>query len=275
MKTGTTVPYATRRINEHILRFTRLYDDLRGAKVNERWLADVEARDNIFPADRLPDLRQLIAASARRCPPAIVSRSSSSRPSARPSPRPAVSPTSRARCRRRCARCGIDVRVVMPLYAGHALERARARWRASCPCRCGGARRAARVRLGQAARQRRARSTSSSTTATSTARTSTARPAEGYPDNLERFTFLSRGALELCKALGFIPDVIHATTGRRRWCRSTSTPSSGCSRCTARRRVYSIHNLAYQGVFDGGAHVHHRPRARALQPERVRALRRR
>ena len=34
-------------------------------------------------------------------------------------------------------------------------------------------------------------------------------PAEGYPDNLERFTFLSRGSLELCKALGFIPDVIH------------------------------------------------------------------
>src|SRR5205814_1950768 len=34
-------------------------------------------------------------------------------------------------------------------------------------------------------------------------------PAEGYTDNLERFTFLSRGSLELCKALGFIPDVIH------------------------------------------------------------------
>ena len=30
-------------------------------------------------------------------------------------------------------------------------------------------------------------------------------PGEGYPDNLERFTFLSRGALELCKALGFMP----------------------------------------------------------------------
>ena len=34
-------------------------------------------------------------------------------------------------------------------------------------------------------------------------------PGEGYSDNLERFTFLSRGALEACKALGFIPDVIH------------------------------------------------------------------
>jgi 1,4-alpha-glucan branching enzyme len=49
MKTGTTVPYATRRINEHILQFNKLYDDVRSAKVSEPWLADVEARNNIFP----------------------------------------------------------------------------------------------------------------------------------------------------------------------------------------------------------------------------------
>src|SRR5262249_685215 len=35
-------------------------------------------------------------------------------------------------------------------------------------------------------------------------------PPEAYPDNLERFAFLSRAALELVKALGWIPDVIHA-----------------------------------------------------------------
>ena len=35
-------------------------------------------------------------------------------------------------------------------------------------------------------------------------------PLDPYPDNLERFAFLSRGALELVKALGWIPDVIHA-----------------------------------------------------------------
>jgi 1,4-alpha-glucan branching enzyme len=49
MKTGTTVPYATRRINEHILQFTRLYDDLRSAKVSEPFLSDLETRDNLFP----------------------------------------------------------------------------------------------------------------------------------------------------------------------------------------------------------------------------------
>jgi 1,4-alpha-glucan branching enzyme len=49
MRTGTTVPYATKRINQHILQFNKLYDDLRAAKVNEPWLSDVESRNNIFP----------------------------------------------------------------------------------------------------------------------------------------------------------------------------------------------------------------------------------
>jgi 1,4-alpha-glucan branching enzyme len=49
MSTGTTVPYATRRFNEHIIRFTRLYDDLKEGKVDERYLTTVESQDNIFP----------------------------------------------------------------------------------------------------------------------------------------------------------------------------------------------------------------------------------
>src|SRR6185295_1099015 len=46
MTTGTTVPYATRRFNEHIQRFTRLYDEVRAGTVSERWLASVESADN-------------------------------------------------------------------------------------------------------------------------------------------------------------------------------------------------------------------------------------
>jgi 1,4-alpha-glucan branching enzyme len=49
MRTGTTVSYATKRINQHILQFNKIYDDVRGDKVNEPWLADVESRNNIFP----------------------------------------------------------------------------------------------------------------------------------------------------------------------------------------------------------------------------------
>jgi 1,4-alpha-glucan branching enzyme len=49
MRTGTTVAYATRRVNEHIVRFTRLYDAVNAGAVGESWLAALEAKDNVFP----------------------------------------------------------------------------------------------------------------------------------------------------------------------------------------------------------------------------------
>ncbi len=49
MRTGTTVAYATRRMEEHIVRFTRLYEQLMAGRVSEPALAEVEARDNLFP----------------------------------------------------------------------------------------------------------------------------------------------------------------------------------------------------------------------------------
>jgi 1,4-alpha-glucan branching enzyme len=49
MTTGTTVSYATRRVNEHTVRFTRIYDDLKAGKLDERFIADLEWKDNIFP----------------------------------------------------------------------------------------------------------------------------------------------------------------------------------------------------------------------------------
>ena len=49
MKTGTTVPYAVKRTKDHILRFTRLYEQIKSGRIDEPWLASVEWRDNIFP----------------------------------------------------------------------------------------------------------------------------------------------------------------------------------------------------------------------------------
>jgi 1,4-alpha-glucan branching enzyme len=49
MKTGTMVEYAIRRTKEHVLRFTRLHDQIRGHRIDEGWLAHVEGKDNIFP----------------------------------------------------------------------------------------------------------------------------------------------------------------------------------------------------------------------------------
>ncbi|HTP25255.1 MAG TPA: 1,4-alpha-glucan branching protein domain-containing protein [Anaeromyxobacteraceae bacterium] len=49
MTTGTTVPYATRRFNEHIMRFTQLYEELSAGRPQETTVAGLEAQDNIFP----------------------------------------------------------------------------------------------------------------------------------------------------------------------------------------------------------------------------------
>jgi starch synthase len=148
-------------------------------------------------------------------------------------------------------RRGIDVRVVMPLYAGidwDALERLEGPLHV--PMWWGTAR--AAVRLGQLPRSDvpvyfleyhryfdRPHLYGP--------------PGDAYDDNLERFTLLSRGALELAKAVGFVPDVIHAHDWQTalvpvyvntvEWAR----PLHGAA------TVYTIHNLAYQGVTDSGA----------------------
>jgi 1,4-alpha-glucan branching enzyme len=49
MKTGTTVPYAKKRTVEHVTRFTQIYEALMNDSVDEKWLAEVERRDNLFP----------------------------------------------------------------------------------------------------------------------------------------------------------------------------------------------------------------------------------
>jgi len=43
------VSYATRRMNEHLLRFNRLYDEVRAGRVTEEWMREIEAKDNVFP----------------------------------------------------------------------------------------------------------------------------------------------------------------------------------------------------------------------------------
>jgi len=48
MKTGTMVPYAKKRVTQHIAQFTRLYENLLANAVDRPWLEDLERRDNIF-----------------------------------------------------------------------------------------------------------------------------------------------------------------------------------------------------------------------------------
>lgn len=49
MKTGTMVEYAVKRTKDHILRFSRLYWDIKHNNINTQWLSDIESKDNIFP----------------------------------------------------------------------------------------------------------------------------------------------------------------------------------------------------------------------------------
>jgi 1,4-alpha-glucan branching enzyme len=49
MGTGTHTSYAVKRTKDHLLRFNRLYDDLKSNSIDEEWLAEIEYKDNIFP----------------------------------------------------------------------------------------------------------------------------------------------------------------------------------------------------------------------------------
>jgi len=43
------IAYAERRVREHIVAFTNLYNQIEAGAINEPYLSDLEARDNIFP----------------------------------------------------------------------------------------------------------------------------------------------------------------------------------------------------------------------------------
>lgn len=49
MKTGTMVPYAHARTNEHLANLSKIYEDLMNGVVDGPWLTGIEARNNVFP----------------------------------------------------------------------------------------------------------------------------------------------------------------------------------------------------------------------------------
>jgi 1,4-alpha-glucan branching enzyme len=49
LRTGTSPAYATKRVQDHLLRFIALHEQLTDTRIDERWLAEVESRDNLFP----------------------------------------------------------------------------------------------------------------------------------------------------------------------------------------------------------------------------------
>jgi starch synthase len=76
-------------------------------------------------------------------------------------------------------------------------------------------------------------------------------PQGDYPDNGERFAFYSKAALETLRYLGFRPDVIHAHDWQTAVALAMlkfvygQDPFFGYT-----KSLFTIHNLAYQGLFD-------------------------
>ena len=49
MATDTHVSYAQKRTKDHMLRFNKLYEDIKNNNIDVNWLADIESKDNLFP----------------------------------------------------------------------------------------------------------------------------------------------------------------------------------------------------------------------------------
>ncbi|MBN2507464.1 MAG: DUF1957 domain-containing protein [Verrucomicrobia bacterium] len=49
LRTGTSPDYARKRVKDHLLRFIALHEQLTATRVDEHWLARIEAMDNLFP----------------------------------------------------------------------------------------------------------------------------------------------------------------------------------------------------------------------------------
>jgi len=73
----------------------------------------------------------------------------------------------------------------------------------------------------------------------------------GHHDDGERFLLYARAALELCRALGWAPDVIHCNDWHTgivpNWLATIYKDDPFFARTAS---VFTIHNLAYQGLFD-------------------------
>jgi len=75
--------------------------------------------------------------------------------------------------------------------------------------------------------------------------------AGDYPDNAERFAFFSRAALETMRAVGFSPDILHGHDWQSALVFAYLRHVYAGDPFFARTRtMFTIHNLAYQGLFD-------------------------
>ncbi len=71
-----------------------------------------------------------------------------------------------------------------------------------------------------------------------------------YPDNAERFIFFCRAVLDLCRQIDFAPDIIHCNDWQTGLIPAYIKAGIGTGLFDASATVFTIHNIAYQGLFD-------------------------
>ncbi len=72
-----------------------------------------------------------------------------------------------------------------------------------------------------------------------------------YPDNLERFSFYAAKTIDIIKRIGFSPDIIHCNDWQASLIIIYLKTKLGNEPFFARAKsILTIHNLAYQGIFD-------------------------
>ncbi len=49
LRTGTSTGYARKRVTEHLLNFSKLYEQVVNGRLDQQWLSEIESRNNIFP----------------------------------------------------------------------------------------------------------------------------------------------------------------------------------------------------------------------------------
>lgn len=75
-------------------------------------------------------------------------------------------------------------------------------------------------------------------------------PQGDYPDNAARFSFFSRGILETCKAIDFMPDIIHCNDWQTGLVPIYLKYKFGGDKFFTKTFVLlTIHNIGYQGIF--------------------------
>ncbi len=82
-------------------------------------------------------------------------------------------------------------------------------------------------------------------------------PDRDYEDNFERFIFFQKAAVALMDELGLAPDIVHSND----W-QGGLVPAflehgiQGIGRAAKEKTVFTIHNLAYQGIFPGSDYAY-------------------